>query len=103
MTARTASTPGRWPAAGPQISDADLCINALRTLAIHAAQKGNSGHAGNPMALAPIVYRLWQEFPRYNPADPLWPNRDRSFAEQVLSAMRRGFGGHIEPDKAAQP
>ena len=81
MTARTASTPLRR-AAVLRMSDADLCINTIRTLAIDAVQKANSGHAGTPMALAPVVYTLWQKFLRYDPADPLWANRDRF----VLSA-----------------
>src|SRR5437868_8263936 len=54
-----------------------LCIDTIRTLAIDAVQKANSGHAGTPMAMAPVVYTLWQQFLRYNPADPHWPNRDR--------------------------
>ncbi len=59
-----------------------LCINTIRTLSIDAVQAANSGHPGTPMAMAPLVYTLWQEFLRYDPADPLWPNRDRF----VLSA-----------------
>ncbi|MEA2856607.1 MAG: transketolase, partial [Methylobacteriaceae bacterium] len=54
-----------------------LCINTIRTLAIDAVQKANSGHAGTPMAMAPVAYTLWQQFLRYDPADPHWPNRDR--------------------------
>jgi transketolase len=54
-----------------------LCINTIRTLAIDAVQKANSGHPGAPMGLAPVAYCLWQQFLRYDPADPLWPNRDR--------------------------
>jgi transketolase len=54
-----------------------LCINTIRTLAIDAVQQANSGHPGAPMALAPIMYCLWQNFLRYDPADPVWPNRDR--------------------------
>src|SRR3974390_1616587 len=82
MTARTASTPLPRPAAVPQMSDDDLGINTIRTLAIDAVQKANSGHAGTPMALAPVVYTLWQEFLPYDPTHPPWPNRDRF----VLSA-----------------
>src|ERR1035441_8527613 len=54
-----------------------LCINTIRTLSMDAVQKANSGHPGTPMALAPVAYCLWQQFLRYDPADPLWPNRDR--------------------------
>jgi transketolase len=59
-----------------------LCINTIRTLSIDAVQAANSGHPGTPMGMAPAAYCLWQEFLRYDPADPLWPNRDRF----VLSA-----------------
>ncbi len=54
-----------------------LCINTLRTLAIDAVQKANSGHPGTPMGAAPTAYCLWQRFLRYDPNAPLWPNRDR--------------------------
>jgi transketolase len=54
-----------------------LSINTIRTLAIDAVQKANSGHPGAPMALAPVAYSLWQQFLRYDPSDPIWPNRDR--------------------------
>lgn len=54
-----------------------LCINTIRTLAIDAVQQANSGHPGAPMGLAPVAYCLWQEFLRYDPADPTWLNRDR--------------------------
>src|SRR5437660_5379152 len=59
-----------------------LCINTMRTLSMDAVQAANSGHPGAPMALAPVAYCLWQRFLRYDPADPIWPNRDRF----VLSA-----------------
>src|SRR5260370_28945759 len=54
-----------------------LSINTIRTLSMDGVQKANSGHPGTPMALAPAAYSLWQQFLRYDPADPLWPNRDR--------------------------
>lgn len=54
-----------------------LSINTIRTLAIDAVQQANSGHPGAPMGLAPVAYQLWQRYLRYDPADPLWPNRDR--------------------------
>ena len=59
-----------------------LCIDTIRTLAIDAVQQANSGHPGTPMAMAPLVYCLWQRVLRFDPADPIWPNRDRF----VLSA-----------------
>ncbi|GEP09405.1 transketolase [Methylobacterium gnaphalii] len=54
-----------------------LAINTIRTLAIDAVQKANSGHAGAPMGLAPVAYTLWNRYLRYDPANPHWPNRDR--------------------------
>ncbi len=54
-----------------------LCINTIRTLSMDAVQAANSGHPGTPMALAPVAYTLWQDFLRFDPADPIWPNRDR--------------------------
>jgi len=54
-----------------------LAINTIRTLSMDAVQKANSGHPGAPMALAPVAYQLWQHHLRYDPRDPLWPNRDR--------------------------
>ena len=59
-----------------------LCVNTIRTLSIDGVQQANSGHPGAPMGLAPVVYALWQKYLRYDPANPLWPNRDRF----VLSA-----------------
>jgi transketolase len=54
-----------------------LAINTIRTLSMDAVQKANSGHPGTAMALAPVVYTLWQRYIRHNPANPDWPNRDR--------------------------
>ena len=59
-----------------------LCINTIRTLSIDAIQKAESGHPGTPMGMAPVAYTLWQRYLRFDPADPIWPNRDRF----VLSA-----------------
>src|SRR5437868_15396176 len=53
------------------------CVNTIRTLAMDAVQAANSGHPGTPMALAPVAYCLWQNFLRFDPDDPIWPNRDR--------------------------
>jgi transketolase len=52
-------------------------VNTIRTLAMDAVQAANSGHPGTPMALAPVAYCLWQQFLRFDPRDPAWPNRDR--------------------------
>ncbi len=54
-----------------------LAINTIRTLSMDAVQAANSGHPGTPMALAPVTYTLWQRFLRFDPSDPIWPNRDR--------------------------
>jgi transketolase len=54
-----------------------LAINTIRTLSMDAVQAANSGHPGTPMALAPAAYVLYNEVLRYDPAQPLWPNRDR--------------------------
>ena len=60
----------------------ELCVNTIRTLSIDAIQQANSGHPGTPMGMAPTVYSLWQRVLRFDPADPIWLNRDRF----VLSA-----------------
>lgn len=54
-----------------------LCINTIRTLAMDAVQQAKSGHPGTPMGLAPVGYTLWNQRLRFDPADPIWPNRDR--------------------------
>src|SRR4029077_14499543 len=68
------------PQAVNSASDAkldQLCINTIRTLSIDAVQQAKSGHPGTPMALAPLVYTLWNRTMRFDPRDPIWPNRDR--------------------------
>jgi transketolase len=54
-----------------------LAINTIRTLSIDAVQQAKSGHPGTPMALAPLVYTLWNRVMLFDPQDPIWPNRDR--------------------------
>jgi transketolase len=54
-----------------------LCINTIRGLCMDAVEKANSGHPGTPMGVAPVAYALWQKILRFDPSDPIWPNRDR--------------------------
>ena len=56
---------------------AQLAVNTIRTLSIDAVQAAKSGHPGTPMALAPLVYTMWNRTMRFDPQDPIWPNRDR--------------------------
>ncbi len=63
------------------------CINTIRTLAMDAVQAANSGHPGAPMGLAPVAYCLWQQFLRYDPQDPIWPNRDRFILSNGHASM----------------
>ena len=65
-----------------------LCINTIRTLAMDAVQQAKSGHPGTPMALAPLAYVIWHLFLRFDPEDPIWPNRDR-----FVLPSRRSDGG----------
>ena len=81
----------RQPSLGERSID-QLCINTIRTLSMDAVQQANSGHPGTPMALAPVIFTLWQRFLRFDPADPVWPNRDRfvlsnGHASMLLYAM----------------
>lgn len=72
---RGATNTGSYSAGNQPIDE--LCINTIRTLSMDAVQQAQSGHPGTPMALAPVIYTLWQRFLRYDPDDPNWPNRDR--------------------------
>ena len=73
------------PLVGQQLDT--LAINTIRTLAMDAVQKANSGHPGTPMALAPVAYVLWQQFLRFDPEDPIWPNRDRFILSNGHASM----------------
>jgi transketolase len=84
-----------------------LAIDTIRTLAMDAVQKANSGHPGTPMALAPIAETLWTRFLRYDPKAPLWPNRDRfilscGHASMLLYSLLH-LSGTIEVDKHGRP
>jgi transketolase len=74
----------------PQASDIgidQLCINTIRTLSIDAVQQAKSGHPGTPMALAPLVYTIWNRMMRFDPKDPIWPNRDRFILSNGHASM----------------
>jgi transketolase N-terminal domain/subunit len=64
-----------------------LTINTIRTLSIDAIQKAKSGHPGTPMALAPLVYTLWNRVMHFDPKDPIWPNRDRFILSNGHASM----------------
>jgi transketolase len=84
--------------------DLDLrCINTIRTLAIDAVQAANSGHPGTPMALAPVVYTLWQRRLRFDPDDPIWPNRDRFVLSIGHASMLLYSMLHLTGVKAVNP
>lgn len=80
-----------------------LSINTIRTLAMDAVQQANSGHPGTPMALAPIGYALWQRVLRYDPADPIWPNRDRFVLSNGHASMLLYALLHLTGVKAVNP
>ncbi|MEV6317480.1 transketolase [Streptomyces sp. NPDC051776] len=54
-----------------------LAVNTIRGLCMDAVQRADSGHPGTPMGIAPVAYTLWQRFLRFDPGNPIWPNRDR--------------------------
>ena len=80
-----------------------LTINTIRTLAMDAVQAANSGHPGTPMALAPVVYCLWQDFLRFDPDDPIWPNRDRFVLSNGHASMLLYSMLHLTGVKAVNP
>ena len=72
-----------------------LAIDTIRTLSIDAVQEAKSGHPGTPMALASLVYTLWNRVMRFDPQDPVWPNRDRFVLEpeRIVYLARKMLGG----------
>ena len=80
-----------------------LSVNTIRTLAIDAVQQANSGHPGAPMALAPVAYVLWQQFLRYDPEDPIWPNRDRFILSNGHASMLLYAMLHLSGVRAVNP
>ena len=80
-----------------------LAINTIRTLSMDAVQQAKSGHPGTPMSMAPVVYSLWQQVLRYDPADPIWPNRDRFVLSAGHASMLLYSMLHLTGVKAVNP
>jgi transketolase len=81
----------------------ELCVNTIRTLSMDAVQQANSGHPGTPMALAPVVYCLWQRFLRFDPDHPIWPDRDRFVLSVGHASMLLYSMLHLTGTKAVNP
>ena len=90
-------------ARGGQADIDRLCINTIRTLSIDAIQKANSGHPGTPMSMAPVAYTLWQRFLRFDPADPIWPGRDRFVLSAGHASMLLYALLHLADVRAVEP
>ena len=80
-----------------------LSINTIRTLSMDAVQAASSGHPGTPMALAPVAFCLWQRFLRFDPDDPIWPNRDRFVLSAGHASMLIYSLLHLASVKAVNP
>jgi transketolase len=80
-----------------------LSVNTIRTLSMDAVQKANSGHPGTAMAMAPVVYTLWQRVMRFDPEDPIWPNRDRFVLSIGHASMLLYSMLHLTGVKAVNP
>ncbi|NQT72270.1 MAG: transketolase [Chloroflexi bacterium] len=85
----------------------ELCVNAIRFLAVDAIQKANSGHPGAPLGMAPMAYVLWDRFLKHNPVDPKWPDRDRfilsaGHASSMLYALLHLTGYDLSLDEVKQ-
>src|ERR1700682_2063347 len=78
-------------------------INTIRTLAIDGVQAANSGHPGTTMAMAPVAYCLWQQFLRFDPEDPIWPNRDRFVLSMGHASMLLYSLLHLSQVQAVNP
>ncbi|HEU4767000.1 MAG TPA: transketolase, partial [Pyrinomonadaceae bacterium] len=77
-----------------------LCINTIRTLSIDAVEQAKSGHPGTPMALAPLVYTMWNKVMRFDPKDPIWPNRDRFVLSNGHASMLLWSALHLTGTRA---
>ena len=94
---------GTSPGGGARTSLDQLCVNTIRTLAMDAVQQANSGHPGTPMAMAPVAYTLWQRILRFDPDDPIWPNRDRFVLSMGHASMLLYSMLHLTDVKAVDP
>jgi len=77
-----------------------LCINTIRTLSIDAVQQAKSGHPGTPMALAPLIYTIWNRTLRFDPQNPIWPNRDRFVLSNGHASMLLWSALHLTGTQA---
>ena len=80
-----------------------LCVNTIRTLSMDAVQQANSGHPGTPMALAPLVYTIWNRVMRFDPQNPIWPNRDRFVLSNGHASMLLWSALHLTGTQAVNP
>jgi transketolase len=80
-----------------------LSIDTIRTLSIDAVQQAKSGHPGTPMALAPLVYTVWNRVMRFDPEDPIWPNRDRFVLSNGHASMLLWSVLHLTRTRAVNP
>ncbi|HME08935.1 MAG TPA: transketolase [Bryobacteraceae bacterium] len=80
-----------------------LCVNTIRTLSMDGVQQANSGHPGTPMAMAPVAYALWQYQLRFDPADPIWPDRDRFVLSMGHASMLLYSMLHLTKVSAVDP
>jgi transketolase len=101
MTIQATREAQTTPEGGSKIDT--LCINTIRTLCIDAVQKANSGHPGTAMAMAPVIYDLWQRHLRFDPSDPIWPNRDRFVLSAGHASMLLYSVLHLTRTSAVDP
>ena len=88
------------PVRMPDVNFDELSVNTIRTLSIDAVQRAKSGHPGTPMALAPLVYTMWNRVMRFDPDDPIWPNRDRFVLSNGHASMLLWSVLHLSGTKA---
>jgi transketolase len=79
------------------------CIDTIRTLCIDAIEAARSGHPGTPIGIAPVTYTLWQRFLRFDPSDPIWPNRDRFVLSAGHASMLLWSLLHLTGVRAVDP